>query len=101
MEFQTDISAQGQTNMVALGNFEAELTSLDASKLLEGAMVVLNEPGAVGIRLTAHRVEVQAVGGPVFRVAVWVNRPKDFDGAIAAQMHNQTSGGNVQVEGVR
>ena len=38
----------------------------------------------------------QAIGRPMFRVAVWVNRPKHLDHAIAAQMNRQAAGGNVQ-----
>ena len=75
MEFKTNIGAQGQTDVVALRNFQAEFPSLNASELLEGAMIVLNQPGAVGIGLTTDFIQVQAASSPVFRVAVWVKGP--------------------------
>ena len=84
MKFKTNIGAQGQTKVVTLSNLQTELTSLNASKLFERAMIILNQPSPVSIGLTAYFVQAQTAGSPEFRVVVWGNSPKDFNEALAA-----------------
>jgi hypothetical protein len=45
MQFQAHIGAQCQTNVVALRALKAKLPSLDTGKLLQGAMIDLDQPG--------------------------------------------------------
>jgi len=95
MEFQTDVGPPGQANMVTLGNFQTKRTSLNSGKLLQAAMLVLNQPGPIRIGGASDRVQVQTAGGPIFRVAVWGNGPKYFNQSIAAQMHDPPGSWNV------
>src|SRR5574341_1601785 len=88
MSFQAHEGAQGQTDMIALGEGQPELGALDAGELLEAAMVDLDlpdlqrQPGAL---LDGH---AQVAGGPVFNVAVWVNGLEHLDPAVAFEMHH-------------
>ena len=89
MIFQPDIGAQGQTNVIALGTFESKLTTLHARKLLERSMIDFDQPSPIRQHLALRFGHVQAIGRPVVRVAVWVNRPKYLDQPITAQMNLQ------------
>lgn len=87
MSFQAHEGAQGQTDMIALGQGEPELSTLYAGELLETAMVDLHLPNIQrqpSILLDGH---AQVAGGPVFNVAVWVNGLEHLDPAIAFEMH--------------
>ena len=83
--------ANSQTDVVALGNFEAKLSALNAGERLEVAMIGFNRPGRLGGRLAMKVSHGQEGGGSVFRVAVCVNGPKDFDQSIARQMQDTAS----------
>src|SRR5687768_12082227 len=83
LRFQTNEGANSQSNMIALGDLQAKLSTLNASKLFQTAVVNFNLPRiqrVVGGLLKCH---IQFTRCPVFRVAVWVNRPKHFNPAIA------------------
>jgi len=96
MVFQAQVGTQRQADVVALRTFQAKLSRLNASKLLEGAMIHLDQPSPIGVELALWVAHRQAAGRPVVRVAVWVNRPQNLDHAVAAQMHLQTAGRNRQ-----
>jgi hypothetical protein len=74
MCFQANKCPDGQTNLTALRDLQAILTMLHPGKLLEPAMVNLYLPGIQSGLLNGH---IQAAGGPVFRVAVCNDRPKN------------------------
>ncbi len=93
MNLQAQIGAQCQANVVALRTLQAKLSTLTAGELLNGAMIHLYQPGAVSQDVTLRFRHVQTVGDPVVRVAVWVNRPKYLDHAVAVQMDLQADWG--------
>ena len=97
MIFQAQVGTQRQPDVIALRTLPAKLSRLNARKLLDGALVNLDQPGTIRHELALRVGHRQATGRPVVRVAVWVNRPKYFDHAVTAQMHLQAAVGNVQI----
>ena len=62
--FETQEGAQGQTDVVALGASEPSLRLLQATKLLEGAMVSFDVPSTFG-KAGAHWYRGGGKGKPV------------------------------------
>src|SRR3989304_918838 len=90
VSFKANICTDGQANVVTLRDFEAVLATLDTGKLFEATMVDLNLPGIQGVKGSLLDGHIQAAGGPVFRVAVCADCPKNLDPAIPFEV-NQTS----------
>src|SRR5579859_3664564 len=93
---KTDKGTDCQTDVVALGNFEAELTILNASELLQTAMMGFNRPGVLSGSFALQRSHGQQRSCHLFRVAVWVNCPEHLDQAVATQVDNRSLWRNSQ-----
>src|SRR5688500_3951833 len=89
LSFQTNEGANSQPNVIALGDFQTKLSTLNARKLLQTAMVNFNLSGIQCVGGSLFKPHSQLTRRPVFRVAVWVNRPKHFNPAIAFEMDMQ------------
>jgi hypothetical protein len=96
MKLQAHIGAQRQANVVALGTFKAKLPAFNAGELLERAMLDFHQSCAVRQHFALGFGKVKAISSPIVRVAVWVNRPKHLDHAIAAQVNRPAYRSNVQ-----
>src|SRR4030042_5775371 len=90
MCFQTNERSDRQTDMVALRCFETILSTLNARKLREAAMVNFDLPGIQSIKGSLLKGHIQTAGCPVFRVAVCADSPKNLNPAISLEV-NQTS----------
>jgi hypothetical protein len=97
MNFQAHIGAQRQTNVVALDALQAKLPTFNTCKLLERPMIHFHQPSTISQEVALRLSHTQATSGPVVRVAVWVNRPKYFDHAIAAQVNRQARHRDIQL----
>ena len=79
MNFKANKCPDSQTNMVSLRDFKPVLATFNAGELFEAAMINLNLPGIQGMKSGFHNGHFQAAGCPVFRVAFFVDCPKNFD----------------------
>jgi len=82
MSFKTNKCTDRQTNMIALRDFEPVLAMFNSGELFETTMVDLNLPGIQSMKGSLLKGHVQAAGCPIFRVAVFADRPKYLDPAI-------------------
>jgi len=87
VSFQANKRPDSQTNMIVLRDFEPVLGAFDTGKLFEPTMVDLNLPGIQGVEGSLLNRQVQTAGRPVFRGAVFVDRPKNLDPAITLEMN--------------
>jgi len=92
MSFKADKCPDRQTDMIALRHFEPELTTFNTGELFDPAMIDLDLPGIQGVKGGLFDGHVQAAGCPIFRVAVFGDRPKHLDPAIPLEMNLHTLG---------
>jgi hypothetical protein len=95
--FQAQEGAQGQLNVIALGTGGADLSTLNATVLLDPAMIGLNGPGVTGKAHAGEGFHVEVVGRPVFLVAVWGDDQEQADETIALEMNDLTVGIGVNL----
>ena len=86
MDFQADKGAYGEDNMIPLRPGFADLRPLCPTALFETAMVRLDGPTLPSQAGSLDCVHGQVIGGPVFRVTVWGDDPKDQDHAKTFEM---------------
>jgi len=96
MIFQPHIRPQCQSNVVALGTFETKLPPLNVREPLEGAMVDFNQLHQVCEHFLLGFGHVEATSRPTLRIALWIDRPKYLDHAIAAQVNRHACVRDIQ-----
>ncbi len=74
--------------MVALQGFKPVLTPFNTRELFDATMINFNLPGIQSIEGGLLQGHVQTAGGPLFRIAVFGDRPKYLDPAIPLEMHH-------------
>src|SRR5262245_24213198 len=95
MPDQAQIGAQRPADMIALPTFTAHHAALNATKLLDVAMIRFDRPNlARGGGADLHRHQL-VISGPVFRVTVWGVDPKHQDEAVAFEMYARATVANV------
>jgi len=95
--FQAQVGPQRQADVVALRPLQAKLPTLNTRELLDRPMIHFHPPSAVSQEVALRFGHTQAIGSPGVRLAVWVNRPKYLDHAIAAQVYLHTAFRNIQI----
>ena len=87
MNFEAHKGSDSQANMISLGNLQPILGALHPGELFETPMIDFDLPGIQSIEGRLFQGHGELAGGPVFRVAICADRPKDFDPTIPLEMY--------------
>lgn len=85
--FQPQEGLEGHLDVIALSLCRTHLAFLHATTLFEAPVVRFDSPGLARQAFSLLLRHFQVIGGPVFHVPVFGNRPKHSDKSIASQMH--------------